>query len=253
MKQNTKRITRRAFTIYAVANATAYVIFHLAYLFSSGTLGAILEYVSYYFTKSVNFIATPLLATVTLRVYAERGMKRTLPMLVAVSSARCFYTLPCFYMTLVDGYGYNSLIAVAISLAASVLMIVATACGVIISVAAAVAVLKFTGKNTKSKVIDELPSIIRRPSDLAFLERYNLPVLVFAILRFTVNILTELIDTVTFFVAYGSDYTFTEISTMLINYVLMFVLLIISYLACIRAKNAMISAVPQDKSDMIEA
>ena len=51
MKYDIKRITKRAFSIYALVNVIAYVLVHVAYLFTNDVIGETFEYASYYLSK----------------------------------------------------------------------------------------------------------------------------------------------------------------------------------------------------------
>ena len=92
-------------------------------------------------------------------------------------------------------------------------------------------------KKRYSEVISSLHDIVNKPSTLDFLNTASIHLLVFTLLRFAISLIGELTDTVIFFVEYGSDYTIAEIGTMLGNYVLLFILLVVSYLVCAKVKN----------------
>ena len=237
MIQDTKRITLKAFLLYAAVNICAYIVSHAAYLFTNDTAGIMLEYISYYLYKSVSFIAPPILALIALPTYASRGIKKALPMISAIASARIFYTIPDFYISFFYDYSYNSTEAFLFSILAAMLTVALTVCGALISIAAIAFVLKLSGGKENTDVTGELSILLDTPASADFLARHNIPILTLVLLRLGFSLTVEIIDTVLFFITYKSNYTVGEVSTILANYVILFILTIVSYLACIKVKN----------------
>ena len=241
MKQNNKRIVPRAFLIYSGINIFVYALSHIAYLFENDTIGVTFEYISYYTSATLEFLAPPLLATLMLVLAAKEGTKMALFHILLVSTARIFYTLPYYYLIFIYNYRYDSLESILVAFAASVFIIILTALGAYISFAAALLVLKRKEKMTRDEIISALPKIVSEPTTSDFLGKSGLPILIFALLRFGLSLLSEIVDTVMFFVRFRSDYTLTEIATMLINYVLLFAFLILSYYLSSRFKNKLVT------------
>lgn len=237
MKLNLKKLATLSFLIYVGLNVFKYLLSHTAYLFENDALGVTIEYVSYYASKLLDFLAFPALTTVAFVLFAYEGAKKALWHTAMISTARIFYALPYYYLIFFYDFGYDSLESLALSFIASVLIMLITVFGSYISVLIAVAVLKQKEKITRADILVALPEIVKEPSNNDFLSKANLPILVFAFLRFCFGLISELVDTVTFFISYRADYTFAEIATMLVNYVLLFALLILGYLISSRVKN----------------
>ncbi len=240
MKYSTKRIASRAFLIYAAVNAFTYVFAHVAYLFANDVIGEIFEYVSFYLSKSVEFLAPPIIAAIAFLIYGAEGKRASFRFTLAVSSARALYALPYYYIIFVNNYAYDSLEAILLSLLATLLIIILTCLGALISIAVCILVLKRIAKHSGKNIKDELPAAPARAPISDFLAEDNLPALTFALLRFGFSLITELIDTVSFFIEYRSDYTSEEIITILASFTLLFCLLVLSYLVASKVRNALI-------------
>ena len=248
MKYDIKRITKRAFSIYALVNVIAYALVHVAYLFTNDVIGETFEYASYYLSKSVEFLAPPIIATVIYLVYKELGRQTALLTALTVSFARAFYTIPYYYIIFIYNYGYDSIESITLSFLATLLVILVTVLGVVISVEAYHLVMKIISKHTDTDLSKELSLPVEKSNIFDFLAKANLPILVFALARFVFSFVIELVDTITFFIEYHLDYRAMEIVTILINFTLLFVLLVASYLIAALIRNALIADKTTDEA-----
>ena len=237
MKKATRKIVIRAFLIYALINIFTYALYHIAYLFTNDTIGLTFEYIAYYVSNTVDFLTTPVIATVMLVLSAREGAKRAFLHALLISAARICYTLPYYYMIFIYNYQYDSIESILISFAASLVAIVLIALGALISFVITMLILSKRTKKPYIDTISSLSDIVNKPSTLDFLDTVSLPLVIFALLRFAIGLISEITDTVIFFVEYGADYTLAEIGTMIGNYVLLFVLLVLSYLISVKVKN----------------
>ena len=235
MTLNNKKTLTRAFLIYAAVNLFEYALAHTEYLFMNDVASEIISYFSYYVSKAVEFIAPPVIATLTFISYVNHGRGSALATALAVSSARLIYSLPYYYLIFVYNYRYDSVEAIILSLGASALVVLVTVAGAIVSVSIALWILK----KRKGVGTDELTAIANERATLDFLDKKCLPLTVFAFLRFGFSLITELVDTVSFFIEYVADYTAAEIITILVNYVLLFILVVASYLISMLVKNVL--------------
>ena len=237
MKNPTTKIVIRAFLIYTFINVFTYALYHTAYLFTNDTLGLTFEYIAYYVSNAVDFLTLPIMATLMLVLASRESTKKAFLHILLVSSARIYYTLPYYYLIFIYNYQYDTIESIFISLIASIVAILLISLGALISFI--IAILIF-GKRTKKhyrEALTMLPELVNKPSTLDFLNTVSLPILIFALLRFIISLVTEVIDTIIFFVEYGDSYTLTEIGTMVGNYILLFVLLVVSYIISAKVKN----------------
>lgn len=241
MKYNLKRITSRAFVIYVAINIFTYLFAHVAYLFANDVIGVTFEYISYYLSKTVEFIAPPVLASVALLVLFKHGKGKCAKFTLALASARLFYSLPYYYIIFIYNYGYDSIESICLSLLASALVILVTALGTLVCIAVYYCVLKLKNRREGLDLNEAQEAVLKSHPTADFLSLTNLPVLVFALLRFFFSFAVELFDTVSFFIAYRSDYQPIEIITILVNFTLLFVLLTVSYLIAAKIKNVLVS------------
>jgi hypothetical protein len=249
MKYDTKRITSRAFLIYLLVNVVAYAFAHVAYLFANEVMGEIFEYVSYYLSKSLEFLAPPVIAAVAYVLLKTGGKRAAIYFTLTVSSARVFYSLPYYYIIFIYNYGYDSVESILLSFLATVLVILVTMLGTLISIGAYYLAVKIICKRSKEDISEALARPIEKASITDFLHRGNLPVLVFALVRFIFSLTLELIDTVSYLIEYRGDYLPTEIITILANYTLLFILLVASYLIASVIKNKLVESDEDNQED----
>ena len=240
MKYDIKRITSRAFLIYSLVNVIAYAFAHVAYLFASDVIGELFEYVSYYLSKSIELLAPPVISAIAYLILRNEGKGSAILFTLAVASARVFYSLPYYYIIFIYNYGYDSIESILLSFLATILVILVTMLGVLISIGVYHLVLQVICKHTEKDFSKELARPIEKTKAVDFLTRGNLPVLVFALSRFTFSLVLELVDTVLYLIEYRGDYLPVEIITILANYVHLFILLVVSYLIASLIKNKLI-------------
>lgn len=237
MKKATNKIAIRAFLIYTLVCIFVYALYHIAYLFTNDTIGLTLEYIAYYASNAVDFLTPPVMATVMLVLCAREGMKKAFLHTLLISTARIYYTLPYYYLILIYNYRYDSIESLFISFLVSVVAIILIALGSLISFVIATFIVGKRMKKRYSEVISSLDDIVNKPSTLDFLDTASTHILVFVLLQFTIALISEITDTVIFFVEFSTDYTLTEIGTMIANYAFLFGLLVILYITCARVKN----------------
>ena len=237
MKQKNKRIVLWAFLIYACANLSVYLASHFAPYINNDVIGVICEYLAFYLLKALEFIAPPIIATLMLIIFTHKNLEKAISAAVVISSARIFYFLPYLYMqTFYEG---GSLYAILISLIGCIRITILTAAGAYISLCIGLIALRLTLKRSYQETISTLPELLERKSDLDFLKPENLLIMIFALLRFVLDVIMEIIDTVSFFISEGADYSAIDIFTMLFNYVWLFALLVAAYLIACRIKDAL--------------
>lgn len=237
MKRETRKIVWRIFLMYAAVNIFNYALAHVAYLFKNDVIGEIFEYISYYTSLALDFLAPPMLATVMLVLCARESTRKAFGHMLLISTARIFYTLPNYYVTFIYKYRYDSVESLLVSLIASVLIILLSSLISLGCLKIALYMLKRKVRKSGSKSAPTLPELVQMTATNDFLNTAGFSLTVFAVLSFIFHIVKELVDTVSFFVEYRSDYTMTEIATILTNYVLLFLLLIAAYRLCVRLKN----------------
>ena len=237
MKKDTRKIVWRIFLMYAAVNTLNYALSHIAYLFVNDIVGEIFEYISYYASLALDFLTAPMLATVMLVLCAREGTGKAFGHMLLISTARLLYTLPYYYVSFIYNYRYDSVEALIISLIASILIIFLSAITSLICFKIAMHFTKRREKKRSKNATVSLPEIVKAPATTDFLNVAGMPLAVFSILSFIFHLLKEIIDTVSFFIEYRSDYTVTEIATILANYILLFLLLVAAYHLCMRLKN----------------
>ena len=245
MKYDLKKITSRTLLVYAAVNIFTYLFAHIAYLFSGEIIGDVFAYASYYLSKSVEFLAPPIIAAIALPIFVSYGKSALVTFALSVASARILYALPYYYLIFIYSYSYDSIDAIALSLLASIGVILLTALGTLASLGIYLLLLKRRCKKDGSSPTEAIPELYSSTPLIDFLAPVNAPVLTFSLARFVYSFTLEIFDTVSFFIEYRSDYQTVEIVTILVNFTLLFGLLVASYVIASKVKNAVTA--PEEK------
>ena len=233
-----KRITQYAFLIYAAANLFTYLFKHLHYNFQEEAFSFIFYYGHIYLSKILEFIAPPIIATLTFLVMTSKGKLRALLFALTVSSAKIFYTLFYYYMTYTLDYEFVLGEAIVAAFIVSIVYILFTLLGVFLSIG--IYSMFFKLKANKNTALADVAFNTEAPFT-DFLAKGNRAVFTFALLRFIYSFLMELLDSISFLIEYHYDYTALEITTMLFNFVLLLALLITSYLVAAYVRKRVVT------------
>ena len=239
MRFNTYRLYRGAFGILSALLIFSFAFFYFDnYLLFEGELYKysayyeVLEYVRLAISRAIDFATPPLVAlTVFPRLHYESAY-RAYPAALAVCSARLFYDIPYYYLYHI-AYGYDTpesltrCIPLAIFLAAlHALYAVALAY---------VAKLVFQKRGGVPEDITERCSALSPTSPIGS------AVLSAILIQFSLTLISELTDTVTFFVEYGDSFRIGELIYILGSFVYILVLLLLSAIICSAIYNAVIA------------
>ena len=238
-----KRTVPLAFLSFAGAYLLTFLMTYVATLIENDAIGTVVEYAGYYLFSAISFIAPVVLAAIILIVYAYRKTSVLVASAFLIAAASVFYVFPTTYLEYV--YTYGSVEAIIFALSSSIGSVLRMLVSVFASVWIATFVLGKTLKKTHNEVREYLPELLSEKSGVDFLSHTSLPILVFVLYRFVIELIGEIAYTVVFFITYGSDYSGAEIFTMLINYVLLFVFLVAAYLLTCLVKNSICA--PTDK------
>lgn len=239
MSYNKHKLLSQGFLIIALLSLGNYVLAHLAYLNMNTQTGVIYEYITLYVSKILSFLIPVAASVLTLSVYAFDGLLATVPFTLALSAARLPYYLPFYYIVFIYNHRYDSLESILLSLLASIGVILFTALFALATVylASLIARKQSSGAQDFSFADYIRDSLSCEQELLSFTTGTNLAILIASLLSLFCAIIPETIDTVTFFVEYGLDYTVAEILTIMANYLLLFILTVGSYLLGALARN----------------
>jgi hypothetical protein len=186
-----------------------------------------------------------LVAATMLVVYALKGTKSAIVCAIIASLGRLLFTLPYYYIIYIYNYGYDSVESITLSLFSSVGIIAFTVIGAFLSLWIAVMIIRKSEGDVKSSIVYSLEE---NQATADFSSGANRAILIFAAIRLIRGLISEIIDTVTFFLEYGLDYTIGEIVTIMCNYVLLFALVAIAYLVGVKVKNLIVkSSIPPEE------
>ena len=241
MNFNTEKLCKRGFLILAAYSALTYLFAHAAYLLMNSDAGIVFEYITMYLGKISGFLIPTLIAAAVTVIYTYKNFESSLLFALLVSSARVFYTLPYYYIVFIYNYSYDSVEAIAIALLASVLTVIFTALLAILLLGVCILTCKFINRKDKSPTAREyLSSRLPLTDRIDILGGANPVFLTMSLCLLLYNLITEIIDTVLFFVEYGLDFSAAEIITIMVNYILILSLTVVSYIAMTTLKNRLI-------------
>ena len=235
-----EKLAKRAFLAIALYSLFTYVFAHLAYMNMNTDTGVIFEYISLYIGKLTTFILPTAVTVIALLVYVTEGSSRAIKLTLAISSARAFYTLPYYYIIFIYNYGYDSIESLVLALLATVGIILATAIGAFVSIAIIIGVVNRIAKKTDD-TSDPVAYLHARLEETEnpwdFTAGANLVVLIIAFFRFACALIPEIIDTVAFLIEYKLTVTIPEILTITANYLLIFIMIAVSYILGLQVKK----------------
>lgn len=245
MITDTKKLSVKAFSIIALYSLFTYLIAHMAYLYMNTDTGLIFEYISLYLSKVTEFVLPTVITALVMIIYVSCGKGKAVSFAFIASAGRVVYTLPYYYIIFIYNHGYDSLESLALSTIASVFVVLFTGLGAFIALWIALLLIGKAQKRSNSSLDAKtyiLESLEQKQKLSEFWQGANYTVLIFAIYRFILALIPEIIDTVIFFIEYRLDYTIIEIITIMLNYVLLFALIVISYAVAVFIKNRAVKA-----------
>ncbi len=239
MNFNNRSLKLKSFGTLALIYAVLYLFAHLEYLYFYEASGIVWEYVNFYASKIADFVIPVAVASVSFTVLCYKGAAAAFMYALAASSARMVFTLPFYYIYFIVNYGYDSVESILLSALASLATLALSLLFTLLSLT--VAVLLLRKKRTLSEMREAYASLLQDTVSRDYASGANKAITILALCRFAYAMISEIIDTVTFFIEYGDDYTFTEALLPVIHAVLYFALLIASYLLAKRIKDSVVS------------
>ena len=241
MNLNTEKLYKRGFLILAIYSSLSYLFAHAAYLLMNSDAGLIFEYATLYLGKISSFLIPTLIATAVTLIYAYKNFESALLFSLFVSSARIFYTLPYYYIVFIYNYSYDSLEAIAMAILASVLTVLFTALLSMLLLGVCILCCRLAARKSKGVNAREyLAAKLTFTDRLDILGGANPAFLAMSGCIFIYSLISEIVDTVLFFIEYGLDFSGAEIITIMINYVLILALAVLSYAAMTTFKNRLL-------------
>ena len=244
MSLNKKTLLSRSFIIIALLSLFNYIFAHLAYMNMSTDTGLVYEYLTLYIAKIASFLIPVAVSILTVAVYACEGAKSAAIGALTLSAARLFYYLPYYYLIFILNYAYDSIESILLSLISCLGVVAFTVLFAFVTVYLTKLILTKRSKDKRNfSARDHMrDSLFTNQPVLDITAGTNLTALIASILALISSIIPEIIDTVSFFLDYGFDYTTGEILTIMLNYLLIFALTIGSYLLAVYLKNRFLAS-----------
>ena len=213
--------------ISALLHVVLYVLFHLTYLFDS----AVLEYVYSILKDVVDFLLPPAIALLIL--YRFRGGRVGMRFVegALICATRLLYLIPYFYIYNFE-LGLDTTEAILLSLPLSLLSMSGTYVFVMLLFAAGLLYARGAGASSKkaASVKDGLCELFTEGGAFDFNARGTVLVFILSLASFAVSLYSPIYDTVGFFAAYGDSYEMTEILSIILDFALRVLMLVVAHL-----------------------
>lgn len=236
MSFNKKNIHIKVFGIFTAYNLIYYLFSHIVYMFGDSDGGIILSYINLFASKILEFLLLPAIVAVMLTLYTYVSTRSALLVGFIASLSRFIYAIPYYYL---ESYSrtLSSLEAIILSLLITLAVIVCTYIFALSLFGTSLLILRaMKGKSSA----DSLREGFNLHSHSDFLAYGNLPVTAACFVRFLAALAFETVDTVGFFKENRYDYTWDEIALIAFDFVLIFALLIASYIISVRIRKTLI-------------
>ena len=230
MNLNTKKLFSKAFLLFGAYHLARYLFAHAAYMHMQDESGIIFEYVTLYLNKLTDFLVPAVMGVLMLLTYTYVDMRSAIKISLVSASSTLLFSIPYYYIIFIYNYGYDSIESITLAAIATVGTIAFTFLLSMISLAIALAIIRRSQKLGRGTSREYLTSALSEKSTGDFSSGANPALLVFPAVSFVYLFIRELIDTVTFFMDYGLDYTAGEILLIIFNYIFLFMLLALSYI-----------------------
>lgn len=221
-----RKLFGRYFLRFAGANLVNFLLFYISsYIFMNDYV----EYVRYFIGEAIDFSLPVLAAALVSAAMAKHGF-RALWIAPFISLGKIVYAYPYYYLYFIDGglLTDEALLVAIPSALASVIIDCLVICLLSFTV---YMVTEFTAKR-HGRSFSECVSTATSPFD--FSEEFTVGVFVSGGIIFTVNLISEIIETVKYLIDYKGTYQSGEIIYIVISLIMLLVELLLSHLIAIR-------------------
>ena len=235
-----KRLISSAVGWLVMLNLVEYAIVHIANLFMTESFGLTLEYIRTYLGIIFESVLVPIMALILLITFTYCGIKRAIGAAFILSLSRLAYCLFYYYMFYIS-YGFDTAESIPLSLLTSALICLATAVEVLVYFGISLIALKLTRTDVNYPSFTD--RLADRMSENGFLDTSNpVTVCIFSLcsLSFIKNLVSEITDTVEFFIEYGNNFSTDEILLIVFNYIFILLTFILCYLCLSLIKKKII-------------
>lgn len=236
MNFNKKNIYIKVFGIFTAYNLIYYLFSHMVYMLGDSDGGIIFSYVNLFASKILEFLLLPAIVAVMLTLYTYVSTRSALLVGFIASLSRFIYAIPYYYL---ESYSrtFSSAEAIILSLLITLAVITCTYLFALCLFGVALLILRAVRGKGSADSFRENFSLC---SNNDFLAQGNLPFTSACFIRFLAALVFEIVDTVSFFKENRYDYTWGEIALIAFDFVLIFALLIASYIISARIRKTLI-------------
>ena len=213
-------------SILAISSFFVFLSGHIAFMSEH----QLFSYLHLYFEKVWLFAFPLLTAYTTLYITASKKLWLIFPVSLLFTFTSLFYYAPYRYEFLLLYEGYTSGEAIIVSLLYSLIIVCRMYIKAIVLLVIALLITKLIFKKDRCEAV--LENSLQSVFDISTYE--VLVSLIFSSLSFLLALATEIADTVSFLRENIYSATLTEVFTVIFNYLLLIVLLVLSHLLLVR-------------------
>lgn len=249
MTSNENGILAQWAITFALGNLLEYALFHVSNMFRYDTLGTVFSYARYYLSRIWEFAMPALAVLMMLVIFAYIGKKQAFVAGAVWASTRILYYFPLGYITSI-GYGYDSIEAVLIALAVSVIIAALTYIELIICFGLSMLVISKMTATRRGTLCEVMAAGLTRHDALDLGNIGTAAIGVIVLCQFIKVMVLEIVDTVGFFLEYGSTYSIGELLYIMLKYIFALLLLVMVHLfVCFIKKKVVDGRTRGEKND----
>lgn len=225
----------------AICSILEYSLYHIEHLFSGSVFGDIMYYIRHYLTEGFEFIIPALVGTLMLIILTYYGWRSALLFGALASISRLFYFLPWYYMHYIYNMGFDSLESIFFSFLTSVgfSLLSYLECALFFGVAAA---LLYLTRRREKDALTYLKESMPRHDTWNVTQGCEMLIGSLSLLAFLRRCIVLTADTISFFLKHGSSFRTSELLSIVIDYLLALIYLIVAHLVICRIKKRMLDA-----------
>ncbi len=239
MTLNTKRLLGKWLLIFALGSIIEYAAFHIFNIFRYSEAAEVLTYVRYYTESIWEFLFPALSVLPMLIIFTYGEVKHSFLAGALFSLTRALYHIPLGYITFI-GYGYDSIESLLISLPFALIYAIIAYAEMLVSFGLGLFAAARISSSGRGRLREVLGTELYKHDWLDLGNVGTAAICVAVTVRFIKSLVSEIIDTVGFFVENGFTASAGEIIYILFKYVFALGMLLGSHaLICFIKKRAL--------------
>jgi hypothetical protein len=236
----------------SLISVAEYALYHLEYIFSGTGAQTVLGGIRYYLTEGWEFILPAIMATLMLIMQAYTGLKSSLIFGALTALSRIFFYLPWYYMYYIYNVGFDSIESIFFSLLTSIAFSLVAYIEALIFFGATLGTLHLARRKYGDS-LTYLKAAMEHHDAFDITRGAGMLLGVISLFAFLRRGVVITIDTVDFFIKHGSNYRSDEVISIIADYLVALLSLILTHLIISWLKKKIIEARVGEQTDATDA